>query len=158
VNILKKNVDSNYEILRKKTKRKNKTDLILGKKSKSMAEDHDDQIYNDEDFYSYLLKEFINNKDDYVENLEPGSSRYDLTLKYIMNRNKNKSNKNVDKKASKNRKLRFEKQEKIINFMVPIINYSLNTGRDDIIKSIFGKLKRAEQNMETTYGDEIELI
>lgn len=44
----------------------------------------------------------------------------------------------MDRKASKNRKVRYDPHEKIINFVsrkeLPIINYS----RDDIIANLFG--------------------
>jgi hypothetical protein len=66
------------------------------------------------------------------------NDRYDLTMQYLINRkNKIKNNKKVDQKASKNRKLRFDPNEKIINFMTPEPNL-YEIGRDEIISSLFG--------------------
>jgi protein AATF/BFR2 len=139
---IKSNVESNFSSLKEKTSKiKQNEGKIIGKRNRS---NEDEEIYNDGDFYAYLLKEFISSKENEVKT-DASGNRYDLTLQYLMNRNKDKKSKNVDSKATKNRKLRFDKHEKIINFMVPLANYSVNTGRDEIVRSVFNLNKKEEE-------------
>ena len=144
-------VDKNMETLRKKTQKYNNNDLnLLGRKRLSAEEyEYDKEIFNDNDFYNFLLKEFLLNNEkeiddsNYVEKKDENGlveGMYDLTMKYILNKN-NKIKKNVDTKASKNRKIRYDKHEEIINFMVPEINFKEISGRNIIINSLFGTKK-----------------
>jgi protein AATF/BFR2 len=154
---IKQNIDNNFESIRDKSKKKN-GEKILGKKHLK-GDENDDEIYNDRDFYNFILKEFINNKEDLV-NTEANAAdgtRMDLTLQYLLNRSKNKKEKNIDTKASKNRKLKFDKHEKIINFMVPLPNHKLNSGRVEIIHSIFG-VNRKKEKEDDDYDSDFDLI
>lgn len=159
---IKTNIESNFKGLREKTMKISLNEKILGKRNRSVTQEFDDEIYNDNDFYSYLLKEFISGKEDDMKN-DATTNRYDLTLQYLLNRQKDKKNKNVDTRASKCRKLRFDKHEKIINFMVPFPNHILNFGRDEIVRSVFGLDKgrnsKAGENVEEYDEDSgIEII
>ena len=79
-------------------------------------------------------------------------------MKYILNR-KSKVKKNVDTKASKNRKIRYDKHEKIINFMVPQINLKESVGRDIIVNSLFGIHKKfLKNNDDEKKVDDIDII
>ena len=145
---IKKSIDDNFDTIRLKTKRKREKFRILGKPISSFIEDEDDNIYDDTDFYEFLLKEFLSSQE--VDESQNLNNRYDLTMQYLLNRrNKLKNNKNYDKKASKNRKLRFEQHEKILNFMTPEANLN-ETGRDEIINSLFGgkRIKNKDDNSE----------
>jgi protein AATF/BFR2 len=154
---IKTNINNNFENFRNNSRKKNPNEQILGKKTASFAKETDKQIFNDADFYNYLLKEFVSNKQD--EDTADNNNRYDLTLQYVLNRNKNKKSKNVDTKASKNRKIRYDKHEKLVNFMVPLVNHNINSGRDEIIKSIFGLNKvRNNANVEYLEDNDIEII
>lgn len=156
---IKTNVNANYNSIRKKTQ-KIAGDTFLGRKREYHAEEYDIEIYNDLEFYNFLLKEFlINNEKDLSQETGENGSRYDLTMQYILNRNKNKS-KNVDTKASKNRKIRYNKHEQLINFMVPQVNYLEIPGRDTIVSSLFGiKRKKKEKRDESqAIDDDIEII
>jgi protein AATF/BFR2 len=153
---IKSNIESNFASMRKNTMKKSQNEKILGKRHRS-TDEYDNEIYNDNDFYSYLLKEFISNKED-VNTNDSANSRYDLTLQYLLNRQKEKKNKNVDTRASKNRKLRFDKHEKIINFMVPMPNHNVNFGRDEIVFSIFGINKRKQNKNDEEEDIGIQLI
>ena len=123
---------------------------LLGRKRLSAEEyEYDNEIFNDIDFYNFLLKEFLLNNEkeidenNYIEKKDENGlveGRYDLTMKYILNKN-SKIKKNVDTKASKNRKIRYDKHEEIINFMVPKINIKEISGRNIIINSLFGTKK-----------------
>ena len=73
------------------------------------------------------MKEFLlNNEKEIDENNyeekrdENGiiEGRYDLTMRYLLNKNA-KIKKSIDTKATKNRKIKYDKHEEIINFMVP---------------------------------------
>ena len=61
-------------------------------------------------------------------------------MRYILNRN-TKLKKNVDTKATKNRKIRYDKHEEIINFMIPETNNKEISGRNIMINSLFGTKK-----------------
>jgi protein AATF/BFR2 len=136
---IKKSIDDNYDTIRLKTKRKREKFRVIGKPVKSLIEEEDENIYDDSDFYEFLLKEFFNSQE--IDDSQNTNNRYDLTIQYLLNRkNKIKSNKKIDQKASKNRKLRFDVHEKIVNFMTPEPNLN-EMGRDEIIGSLFGGRK-----------------
>jgi len=155
---IKTNIETNFHNIREKTMKISINEKILGKRNRSITKEYDEEIYNDNDFYSYLLKEFISGKEESMKN-DSSNSRYDLTLQYLLNRQKNKKNKNVDTRASKCRKLRYDKHEKIINFMVPFANHKVNFGRDEIVRSIFGldrgKVNRTIEDVDDESGIEI---
>jgi len=115
-------------------------------------------LYQDDEFYNNLLKDIISAKDiDGNEDNFSNKSRFDYTYNYLLNRSQNSKKKTVDTKASKNRKLRFDTHEKLINFMVPVQNLNLHVGRDAFIKSIFGLInKQQTQNLRNI--DEINKI
>ena len=144
-------VEKNMDTLKKKTQKYNNNDInLLGRKRLSAEEyEYDKEIFNDNDFYNFLLKEFLLNNEkeiddtNYVEKKDENGlveGRYDLTMRYILNKN-TKIKKNVDTKASKNRKIRYDKHEEIINFMVPAVNIKEISGRNIIINSLFGTKK-----------------
>ncbi len=103
--------------------------------------------YQDDDFYNNLLKDIISEKDQNSnEDTYSKESRFDYTYNYLLNKSQKNKKKIVDTKASKNRKLRFDAHEKLINFMVPIENLNIHIGRDAFIKSIFGLNRKINQN------------
>jgi len=138
---IKENIDSNYDSMREKTRKKREKYKIIGKGVKSLAEEFDSEIFDDTEFYEYLLKEFFNGKEDEAENKD-NENRYDLTWQFLQKK-RQKTKNNVDTKSSKNRKLRYGIHEKIVNFAVPEANLKLVEGRDDIVRSIFGQNKQA---------------
>ena len=106
------------------------------------------------------MKEFLLNNEkeidenNYEEKIDENGlveGRYDLTMRYILNRN-TKIKKNVDTKATKNRKIRYDKHEEIINFMVPENNDKEINGRNFIINSLFGT-KKLNINMDNNNND-----
>ena len=67
-----------------------------------------------------------------------------LTQKYLEKRKKLekagvKEKKEVDRKASKHRKIRYVVHEKIVNFMTAMDNLLLAEGKDSILRSLFGQ-------------------
>ena len=158
-------VDNNMNTLLKKTQKYNiDSNQLLGRKRLSAEEyEYDKEIFNDTDFYNFLLKEFLLNNEkeidenNYEEKIDENGlveGRYDLTMRYILNRN-TKIKKNVDTKATKNRKIRYDKHEEIINFMVPDNNDKEINGRNIIINSLFGT-KKLNINMENNNDKEKE--
>ena len=160
-------VENNMNTLLKKTQKYNNQDnnnQLLGRKRQS-AEDYeyDKETFNDSDFYNFLLKEFLLNNEkeidenNYTEKIDENGlveGRYDLTMRYILNRN-TKIKKNVDTKATKNRKIRYDKHEEIINFMVPEINDKQISGRNIMINSLFGT-KKLNVDLENNKKEEQE--
>ena len=167
-------VENNMNTLLKKTQKYNNANdnnmQLLGRKRLSAEEyEYDKEIFNDNDFYNFLLKEFLLNNEkeidenNYVEKRDENGlveGRYDLTMRYILNRN-TKIKKNVDTKATKNRKIRYDKHEEIINFMVPEKNDKEISGRNIIINSLFGTKKMNidvdnKENEEKRENEKIE--
>ena len=167
-------VENNMNTLLKKTQKYNNANdnniQLLGRKRLSAEEyEYDKEIFNDNDFYNFLLKEFLLNNEkeidenNYVEKRDENGlveGRYDLTMRYILNRN-TKIKKNVDTKATKNRKIRYDKHEEIINFMVPENNDKEIIGRNIIINSLFGTKKMNidvdnKENEEKRENEKIE--
>jgi protein AATF/BFR2 len=76
--------------------------------------DYDDNIYNDGDYYQQLLKEFIDTR------MQETNDPMILAMRYAkMKQMQKKKSKDIDTKASKGRKIRYQVQEKIQNFMAP---------------------------------------
>ena len=46
--------------------------------------------------------------------------------------------KEVDRRASKNRKIRYVVHDKIVNFLTPLENLTVFEGRDAIVNNLFG--------------------
>jgi Apoptosis-antagonizing transcription factor, C-terminal len=82
----------------------------------------------------------VNNADDkYL-----GSANLNLTQRFLQKRQKLKEaqgkevKKEVDRKASKNRKIRYVVHDKILNFLTPLENLALFEGREAIVSNLFG--------------------
>jgi protein AATF/BFR2 len=46
--------------------------------------------------------------------------------------------KEVDRRASKNRKIRYVVHDKIVNFLTPLENLTMFEGREAIVNNLFG--------------------
>ncbi|GAB7363402.1 hypothetical protein MBLNU230_g3679t1 [Neophaeotheca triangularis] len=77
---------------------------------------HDARIYDDADFYGLLLKELLEQKS--ADSVASASYSNSLDLSMQMRRDA-KTKRQVDTKASKGRKLRYNVHEKLQNFMAP---------------------------------------
>jgi protein AATF/BFR2 len=77
--------------------------------------DYDEEIFDDQDFYNQLLRELIDRKTSNI------SDPVELARKSIeLQKLRSRTKKNVDTKASKGRKLRFNIHKPLVNFMAPI--------------------------------------
>ncbi|XP_050275481.1 uncharacterized protein LOC126717659 [Quercus robur] len=76
-------------------------------KGEEVQADGDPELLDDSEFYTQLLKEFLETND-------PKSSDF-----YALKRLQTKKRKIVDRRASKSCKIRYNVHEKIVNFMAP---------------------------------------
>lgn len=95
---------------------------------KKVAEDV--HIYDDADFYQLLLKELVDQRS------SDGTSGSAPTVRYTAIKEA-KTRKQVDRRASKGRKLRFTVHEKLENFMAP---EDRRAWEEDAIDRLFGTL------------------
>ena len=86
--------------------------------SKSVdGKEYSEDIFDDNDFYSMLLRELIDSKvADSTDSTFIGMQW--AKIKELQRKNK-KQKEGVDRKASKGRKIRYQVHEKLVNFMVP---------------------------------------
>ena len=56
-----------------------------------------------------------------------------------------KTKKDVDRKASKNRKIRYVVHDKILNFLTPQQNLLAVEGREALVANLFGAKKKLQQ-------------
>ncbi|CAG8445946.1 21917_t:CDS:10 [Dentiscutata erythropus] len=125
------------ERLIKRTQLKRNADKILGK-AKSDAKTYDEhlsnydtEIFDDTDFYQQLLRELVESR--MIDTDDPVA----LGLRWATLKQTKQKKKNVDTKASKGRRLRYQVHEKLQNFMVPIPS---GTWHDDMIDELYSSL------------------
>ncbi|EGR30148.1 hypothetical protein IMG5_140270 [Ichthyophthirius multifiliis] len=118
---------------------------ILGENASNIQRDIDEEIYDDNDFYNELLKEYMT---EIEENKEVGQDGllFDSTRLYLLDRKlkqQEKKLKTVDRKTSKARKIRYDVHQKLVNFMNPVQqeDYIID-GRIQIVQNIFGGNKK----------------
>jgi protein AATF/BFR2 len=132
------------ERLLKRTQRKRSDYRVVGdtetKTSKGIphgikqttADDEDDidsEIFDDTDFYQDQLRQIISSGMEYHGDEELLGKQIKL---------KRKVNLKVDRRASKGRKLRFNVQEKLVNFMTPIPDVQNAFLVDELFAGLFG--------------------
>lgn len=97
------------------------------------VDSYDTEIFDDGDYYQQLLKELIESR--MGDHEDPVQMALKLAqLKQLQNQ---KSRKTVDTKASKGRKIRYQVQEKIQNFMAA---EPRGTWHDEMIQELFSTL------------------
>ncbi|XP_041367848.1 protein AATF-like [Gigantopelta aegis] len=112
--------------------------------------DYDEEIFDDDDFYHQLLRELIERKTSEINDPVEVSRRW-LAVQKLRNRVK----KNVDRKASKGRKIRYEIHNKLVNFMAPVDRTTWSEeAKNDLFKSLFGHcFQQTEVNKDNESGD-----
>ncbi|KAH6894347.1 apoptosis-antagonizing transcription factor [Thelonectria olida] len=108
----------------------------------------DEAIYDDADFYQQLLKELVDQR-----TVDGSSTQASAVPTVIMTVAKDtKLRKNVDRKASKGRKMRFTVHEKLQNFMAP---EDRRAWEQDAIDRFFGTLfgRKMELNEDESEDD-----
>lgn len=109
--------------------------------------DEDPEIYDDADFYQLLLKELVDQRT--VDTSATGGAGGGGTTVRWAALKEAKTRKQVDRKASKGRKLRFTVHEKLQNFMAP---EDRRSWEQDAIDGFFGTL--FGQKMELKEGED----
>ncbi|KAF4464568.1 BFR2 [Fusarium albosuccineum] len=115
--------------------------------AKGVGEDSD--IYDDADFYQVLLKELVDQR-----TVEGSSTSAGAVPTVMLTAAKDvKTRKNVDRKASKGRKMRFTVHEKLQNFMAP---EDRRAWEQQAIDRFFGTLfgRKMELNEEESEDDD----
>lgn len=107
----------------------------------------DPSIYDDADFYQMLLKELVDQRTN-----DSGTTGNDNvpTVRWTALKEA-KTRKQVDRRASKGRKLRFTVHEKLQNFMAP---EDRRTWEDEAIDRLFGTLFGQRMNLKEDVSDE----
>ena len=76
-----------------------------------------------------------------------------LSKKHRMQQEKSaKAKKEIDRKASKNRKLRYVVHDKILNFLTPIQNLQAVEGREALVGNLFGVKNTAATSDDNMVG------
>ncbi|KAL7648951.1 UNVERIFIED_CONTAM: hypothetical protein RMT77_000886 [Armadillidium vulgare] len=137
-----KNILVNKEELIKKTRligvARGNAYKILGKdtfkEDSANLEEYDSEIYDDSDFYSRLLEDFLKSKISVSENMTEVSMHWVGIQKL-----RKKSKKKVEANANKGRKLRYQVITKQQNFMAPC-KYSVmsDEATNKLFSSLFG--------------------
>jgi protein AATF/BFR2 len=99
-------------------------------------DDFDSEIFDDGDYYQQLLKELIESR------MSDTSDPVLLGLRYaqLKQLQKKKAKKNIDTRASKGRKVRYQVHEKIQNFMTPEPRGTWHDEmKNELFTSLFGK-------------------
>ncbi|KAJ4313718.1 rRNA-processing protein bfr2 [Fusarium piperis] len=96
----------------------------------------DDDVYDDADFYQVLLKELVDQR-----TVDGSSASAGAVPTVVLTAAKEvKTRKNVDRKASKGRKMRFTVHEKLQNFMAPEDRRAWEQGAiDRFFGTLFGR-------------------
>ncbi|KAG6040058.1 rRNA-processing protein bfr2 [Claviceps citrina] len=120
--------------------------------SRKVAED--DHVYDDADFYQVLLKELVDQRT--VEGGGGGGEQATAVPTVMVTATKEaKLRKQVDRKASKGRKMRFTVHEKLQNFMAPEDRRSWEQGAiDRFFATLFGR--RMELNEESEDDEDMD--
>ena len=138
----------NYEIIGKREPSDEPAlDSELVEKRKK--EIYDSEIFDDSDFYHQLLRELVNSLG--ASNLGNTSKVNPKWLKLMKERFK--SNKYVDTKATKARKIRYKVHNELVNFMAPMMH--LNRYDDEqhanLCKSVFGSSTVSKANNDLDF-------
>ncbi|KAK2525359.1 Aatf [Columba livia] len=105
--------------------------------------DIDEEIFDDDDFYHQLLREFIERKTTSLDpNDQVAMGRQWLAIQKL----RSKIKKKVDRKASKGRRIRYHVHSKLVSFMAPIDHCTMNDdARTELYRSLFGKMASPEE-------------
>ena len=127
----------------KRTQTLRATEVKQSKTEPESAEDITDNsmLFDDNDYYQILLRDFIDTKT--TDNVDPLEiSRQWAKLKSMHSK---KQKKDVERRASKGRKVRYDVHEKLQNFMVPIydgIHVGVTRWHDEMTSELFRTIQK----------------
>lgn len=92
-------------------------------------------IFDDSKVYQQLLKDFVANS----VNNNNSSSNSSSAVRSTQQKNNNSKKKDVDRRASKGRKIRYKEIPKLVNFTFPLSRPNTSTlNQDEYFQSLFG--------------------
>ncbi|RPA84117.1 TRAUB-domain-containing protein [Ascobolus immersus RN42] len=107
--------------------------------------EEDPEVFDDTDFYQLLLKALVDQK---LVDSSTGAASSGVRWKAAMREAKKR--KNVDTKASKGRKLKYQVHEKLQNFMAPNPNLTWHEEQiDELFSSLLGQRARMDDDSES---------
>lgn len=112
-------------------------------------------LFDDGDFYHQLLREYVERKTASITDPEQISKHWAQLRKL-----RTKLKKNIDTKASKDRKIRYNVHKKLVNYMAPIDRCSFtDEAKSDLFSSLFGTTKLTiSETEQTTPINDIRII
>ena len=138
----------NFEKLQQKSQLKRGTFRLLFEGLENLEKDYDESIFDDSDLLQELIRGSLDQGRE-TANIEE-NTLFDSTRQYLFERklkNEEKRNKNIDRRASKNRKLRYETHAKLINFMQSD-ERGVGEGREEIVRAIKRRFEKEEEGGE----------
>lgn len=94
-------------------------------------------LFDDFKVYQQLLKDFVTNSTNSNAGEETSTETLRLSTKY--KNNENSKGKDVDRRASKGRKIRYKEIPKLVNFTFPLSRSNTsNLDREEYFRSLFG--------------------
>lgn len=131
---------SNYHILGQNDEEESPNKVLKTDESENQVTNEKErkickEIFDDDDFYVQLLNELVKRKgNDITDPLQLGKQWVQLQ------KARSKVKKDIDRRASKGRKIRYVIHPKLVNFMMPITkSFCTEESRTELINSIFGK-------------------
>ncbi|KAK6461315.1 protein BFR2 [Scheffersomyces coipomensis] len=119
--------------------------------SKEQALGEIDEIFDDEDFYRVLLNDLVDKK---IQSSNPAAG---MTLSIRSAQKAQKFKKNVDTKASKGRKLKYQVQEQIANFESSKRNWKWDDNQiDEFFASLLGQKVNMNEIDEEEEQDQVQ--
>ncbi|XP_057255491.1 protein AATF [Pezoporus wallicus] len=119
------------------------SEVLPESESNRHLKDIDEEIFDDDDFYHQLLREFIERKTTSLDpNDQVAMGRQWLAIQKL----RSKIKKKVDRKASKGRRIRYHVHSKLVSFMAPIDHCTMNDdARTELYRSLFGKISNPQE-------------
>lgn len=101
------------------------------------SQNNNPELFNDSKVYQQLLKDFVANS---TSSAGGGTESMEALRSSTTSRNNNKSKKkDVDRRASKGRKIRYTEIPKLVNFTFPLSRSNTsNLDREEYFQSLFG--------------------
>ncbi|KAG0056867.1 hypothetical protein BGZ83_003161 [Gryganskiella cystojenkinii] len=108
---------------------------------------HDEEIFDDGDFYQQLLRELIESR--MVDNDDPTA----MGMRWAALRQTKQTKKQIDTKGSKGRRLRYHVHEKLQSFMAPI---PAGTWHEEMVDELFSSLLGKKNSLDDNEEEEEE--
>ena len=130
---------------------------IIGKKRETMDKDnlYDPEVLEDVGLNDDLVLDLAGFTRKFKKEAKDGIL-FENTEQYLLKRRK-KEKKEVDRKATKSRKLKYNVNEKIVNFMTGVENRKMLENRDMVLRQTFGKAD-VNKGQEDTEENDVDLF